>query len=86
MISKSKLGAAAFVAAIALASPALVAAAPIGNGPVGAPGSAVTPVANYGAQNYAPSQTGGGSAGYNHNLSTDYRLKHHKNSKTHAQQ
>jgi hypothetical protein len=43
-------------------------------------------VANYGSSNYAPSQTGGGSAGYNQNLTTDYRLKHHKGSKTHAQQ
>lgn len=26
---------------------------------------------------YGPGYTGGGSAGYNHHMSTDYRLKHH---------
>jgi hypothetical protein len=69
MISKSKLGAIAFIAAIGLAS------------------ALTTPTfaANYGAQNYAPSQSGGGSAGYNHNLSTDYRLKHHARSHNHSQ-
>jgi hypothetical protein len=62
MISKSKLGTIAFVAAIGLAA--------IGLAP---PAFA----ANYGPSNYAPTQSGGGSAGYNHNLSTDYRLKQH---------
>lgn len=61
MTSKSKFGAIALFAAIGLAS-GLV-----------SPASA----ANYGSSNYAPSQTGGGSAGYNHNLSTDYHLKQH---------
>lgn len=63
MTSKSKFGAIALIAAIGLVS-----------------GFAFTPpasAANYGAQNYAPSQTGGGSTGYNHNLNTDYRLKQH---------
>jgi hypothetical protein len=68
MISKSKLGAIAFIAAIGFASPALAQLQ-------------LTPVANYGPSNYAPSQAGGGSAGYNHHLSTDYRLKQHN---THA--
>jgi hypothetical protein len=27
---------------------------------------------------YGESYNGGGSAGYNHHLATDYRLKHHK--------
>jgi hypothetical protein len=27
---------------------------------------------------YGEQYNGGGSAGYNHNLATDYRLKHHK--------
>lgn len=26
---------------------------------------------------YGPAYTGGGSAGYNHHVATDYRLKHH---------
>jgi hypothetical protein len=56
MISKSKLGAIAFLAAICLAPPAFAAS----TGP-------------YGAQ-----YNGGGSAGYNHQVATDYRLKHHK--------
>jgi hypothetical protein len=30
-----------------------------------------------GPQNYGPEYTGGGSAGYNHHVATDYRLKHH---------
>ena len=29
------------------------------------------------ASNYGPSATGGGSAGYNHGVATDYRLKKH---------
>jgi hypothetical protein len=60
MISKSKLGAIAFIAAIGLAS-------------LASPSFA----ANYGPSNYGASQAGGGSSGYNHNLSTDYRLKKH---------
>ena len=66
MISKSKLGvklgALAFIAAIGLASG------------LAAPAFA----ANYGPSNLAPSQSGGGSYGYNNKLSTDYRLKHHQ--------
>jgi hypothetical protein len=78
MISKSKLGAVAVIAVIGLASPAFADSS-------GAP--LLIPVANYGPQNYAPGQTGGGSAGYNHNLSTDYRLKqHHTRTKNHPQQ
>lgn len=30
-----------------------------------------------GASNDTPAATGGGSAGYNHHIATDYRLKHH---------
>jgi hypothetical protein len=67
MISKSKLGAIAFVAAMgvasALTSPAFA--------------------AHYGPAYTAPSQTGGGSAGYNSRVSNDYRLNHH--SKSHTQ-
>jgi hypothetical protein len=37
---------------------------------------AFTPVANYGA-----AASGGGSAGYNRGVATDYRLKHHAKSK-----
>jgi hypothetical protein len=33
--------------------------------------------AHYGASNLAPSQSGGGSYGYNNKMATDYRLKHH---------
>jgi hypothetical protein len=58
MISKSKLGAIAFIAAIGLTSPAFAANPP-----------------NYGPRFYAPSQSGGGSAGYNRELET-YRLRH----------
>ena len=53
MISKSKLGAMTFIAAIGLASPAFAASV------------------------NSPSATGGGSSGYNHKLSTDYRLNRH---------
>lgn len=52
----SKLGAIAFIAAIAaagFASPSF-------------------------AANYSESANGGGSAGYNHHVATDYKLKHHK--------
>jgi hypothetical protein len=66
MISKSKLGAIALIAAMGLASN------------LSSPAFA----ANYGPQNYAPGQTGGGSTGYNHNLTTDYRLKQHHSHKT----
>jgi hypothetical protein len=71
MISNSKLGAAAFIAAIGLASPAFAQASAIGKAPV-ASVHAFTLVACY-----DPSCTGGGSAGYNHHVATDYRLKHH---------
>jgi hypothetical protein len=64
MISKSKLGAIAFIAAMGLAS--------------GLTSPAFA--AHYGPAYTAPSQTGGGSAGYNNQLSNDYRLKpHHVN-------
>jgi hypothetical protein len=71
MISKSTLGAIAFVAAAGLASPAFaqLPTNAIGGGPL------LIPVANYSA-----GANGGGSAGYNHKLSTDYKLKHHANS------
>jgi len=35
---------------------------------------------------YGPGYTGGGSAGYNHHVATDYRLKHHHTNKHQAQQ
>jgi hypothetical protein len=54
MISKSKLGAFAFIVAIGLESPA------------------------FAASIYSPSETGGGSWGYNHHMAVDqWRLKHH---------
>lgn len=37
------------------------------------------------AANYSAAANGGGSAGYNHQVATDYRLKHHKGT-THATQ
>jgi hypothetical protein len=78
MISKSKFGVMTFIVAIGLASPAFA-------DPSSVP--PLTPVANYGPSNYAPGQTGGGSTGYNHNLTTDYRLKsHHTHAKNHQQQ
>jgi hypothetical protein len=61
MFSKSNLG--AIFGAIAL-----IAAAGLSS-PAGA--------ANYGASNIAPSNTGGGSIGYNNDVSSDYRLKAH---------
>jgi hypothetical protein len=62
MISKSKLG-------VKLGAIAFIAA-------VGFAAPALA--ANYGGSNLAPSQSGGGSYGYNNKLSTDYRLtKHH---------
>ncbi len=30
------------------------------------------------AANYSAAANGGGSAGYNHQVATDYRLKHHR--------
>lgn len=75
MIRKSKLGAIAFVAAIGVASPAFaqMQASAIGKGPIADPSiHAFTLVACYSAD-----CNGGGSAGYNHNVATDYRLKHH---------
>jgi hypothetical protein len=66
MTSKSKLG-------VKLGALAFIAALGLGSG-------LATPVfaANYGGANLAPSQSGGGSYGYNNKLSTDYRLKHHQ--------
>jgi hypothetical protein len=55
MISKTKLGAIAFIAGIALS--------------VAAPAFAQSI--------YSQRATGGGSAGYNHQVATDYRLKPH---------
>jgi hypothetical protein len=83
MISKSKVGAIAFIAAIGLAAPAFaqVQAHAIGKGPVADPSSLFTLVAHYGSSNLGPGQSGGGSYGYNNNLATDYRLKQHP--KTH---
>jgi hypothetical protein len=76
MIRKSKLGAITFIAAIGLASPgfAQMQAGAIGKGPVADLSSlhAVTLVACYTA-----ACNGGGSVGYNHQVATDYRLKHH---------
>jgi hypothetical protein len=66
MISKSKLGAIAFIAAIGLAS--------------GLTSPAFA--AHYGPAYTAPGQTGGGSAGYNSNISNNYRLNHHAKSHT----
>jgi hypothetical protein len=86
MISNSKLGAIGLIAAIGLASPAFAQtqASAIGKGPAGDPGSRhafilVANPPNYGQRNYAPSQSGGGSSGYNRELET-YRLKHHTRS------
>ena len=67
MISKSKVGAIAFIAAMGLAAIGLT-----------APASAANPP-NYGPQFYAPTQSGGGSGGYNRKLET-YRLKQHPTS------
>lgn len=54
--------------------------AAIGLAPMGlaSPASAAGP--------YGPQYNGGGSAGYNHHIATDYRLKHHKSAKHQAQQ
>jgi hypothetical protein len=61
MISKTKLGAIVFIAALGVAagltSPAFA--------------------AHYGPAYTAPGQTGGGSEGYNSRVSNDYRLNHH---------
>jgi hypothetical protein len=78
MISKSRLGAMAVVAAIGFASPAFAQmhTNTIGKGPVASPSSlqAFTLVACYTA-----ACNGGGSTGYNYQAATDYRLKHHGN-------
>jgi hypothetical protein len=37
------------------------------------------------AGNYGSSATGGGSAGYNHGVATDYKLKKHHSKKLHNQ-
>jgi hypothetical protein len=84
MTSKSKLGAITFIAAIGLASPAF--AQIQANAISAAPGShhvltLVSDPPDYGSQNYAPSQTGGGSGGYNRKIET-YRLKRHPASHT----
>lgn len=75
MITKSTLGAIAFVSVIGLASPAFaqMPTNAIGKGPIADPSSlrSLTLVACY-----DPSCTGGGSTGYNHHVATDYRLKH----------
>jgi hypothetical protein len=80
MISKSKLGAFTFIAAIGVAFPAFaqMQASAIGKSTVADPSSlhTFTLVACYSA-----SCNGGGSIGYNHHVATDYRLKHHS---THA--
>jgi hypothetical protein len=76
MISKSKLGGIAFIAAIGLVSPASaqMQASAICKGPVADPSSlrAFTLVACY-----TEACNGGGSTGYNHSVATDYRLKKH---------
>jgi hypothetical protein len=69
MISKSKLGAMVFVAAIGLALPI----AAMG---VASPAFAIS--------KYSPSLTGGGSTGYNRNAEQAFRLKKHP-AKPHAQ-
>jgi hypothetical protein len=79
MISKSKLGGIALIAAIGLASPAFaqMEASAIGKGPAADPNSfhAFTLVACY-----TEACNGGGSTGYNHSVATDYRLKKHPRS------
>lgn len=69
MINKSTRGAIAVIAATALSAIGLAA---IG---LAAPAFADNPP-NYGPQFYAPSQSGGGSVGYNRLLMT-HRLKQH---------
>jgi hypothetical protein len=75
MISKSTLGAIAFIIATGLAAPAFaqMRADAIGNGPIADPSSlhAFTLVACY-----TEACNGGGSVGYNHQVATDYRLRH----------
>jgi hypothetical protein len=74
MTNKSKLGAIALIAATGLVTIGLA-----------APAFAATPYPNYGGQFYAPSQSGGGSGGYNRKLET-YRLKkQHPTSSHHTQ-
>ncbi len=64
MTSKSKLGAITFVATMGVASIAAIGVA--------------TPA--FAANSYSPAANGGGSAGYNHSVASDYRLKpHHGN-------
>jgi hypothetical protein len=85
MISKSKLGGIAFIAAIGLASPAFaqMQASAIGKGRVADPSSlhAFTLVACY-----TEACNGGGSTGYNHSVATDYRLKKHPQARRAAPQ
>jgi hypothetical protein len=64
MVSKSKLGASKLGAIAFIAAIGLA-----------SPAFAANPE-DYGGQHYAPSQSGGGSGGYNRKLET-YRLKHH---------
>ena len=61
MISRSKLGAIAFVAALGVASPAFALSCPNGRGPV---------------SKFSSCLNGGGSTGYNR-LQQTYRLKKH---------
>jgi hypothetical protein len=76
MISTSKLGGFAFVAAIGLASPAFaqMPAGAIGKGSLADPSS---PQAFSLVACYSAACNGGGSTGYNHSVATDYRLKKH---------
>ena len=69
MISKSKLGAIAIVAAVG-------AALPIAAMGFASPAFAIS--------KYSPSLTGGGSTGYNRNAEQDFRLKKHP-AKPHTQ-
>ena len=48
------------------------------------PIAAVATTQSLAASKYGSSATGGGSAGYNHGVATDYRLKKHHHKKLHA--
>ncbi len=81
-LGASEVGAMVFIATIGLASPAFaqMQAKPIGDAvanPAGRHGfTLVDNPPDYGPQYYAPSQSGGGSYGYNQLLLT-HRLKQH---------
>ena len=79
MIRKSELGAIAVIAALGLASPAFAQthANAGSNGPIADPSSPHLIL----AANDSSSANGGGSAGYNHQVGTDYRLKQHSKSR-----